>query len=86
MLLNTEKGKELFQFSNKFLEIKKSELSNCMQPNLISPSKPSTKRIEFWNHYNDKGIEYAIHKYVKPQCFKDLIKKTLWICKIRNKP
>jgi len=63
VLVNTEKGKCLFKAIEKNIIKRKSNIQDCIQPNLEQPTKPSLKREEFWNEYQKNGFEFVIKKH-----------------------
>ena len=63
VLLNTEKGKLLFEKVNKGLEIRKVNLADCLQPNLQHPSEIHPKRNHFEEDYKKHGFRYVFNKY-----------------------
>jgi coenzyme F420-reducing hydrogenase beta subunit len=63
VLINSSKGKELFNNIRKDLYYQKSNTTDCLQPNLHTPSLASSKRDQFWKDYRDKGFEYVLKKY-----------------------
>lgn len=66
-LINTEKGKELFNEIKENLIYKECEISNAIKrnPNLSNPSSMPDTREEFWRDYFSKNFEYIIDKYSK---------------------
>ena len=63
VLVNTEKGKELFESIKSVLEIKEVALNNCLQPNLQQPSAIHPERQKFEDLYSKKGFEYVFKRY-----------------------
>ena len=82
LILNTEKGKKLFEAVSENIEYKSSNLDDCMQHNLKAPSVFSEQTENFWKDYVLHGFEYVAKKY-GTLSFKDEIKFKL---KIRIKP
>ena len=63
ILINTEKGRKLFDtIKDRMTEIP-AELENCMQPNLLHPSVFNQKWKNFEKDYERKGFEYVMKKY-----------------------
>lgn len=60
MLLNTEKGRRLFEMIQKDLDIIPAKLEDCMQPNLIHPSIMHKDRDTFERYYVEHGLEAAM--------------------------
>lgn len=63
VLLNTPKGKELFNAVSNRLIVKPVELENSLQPNLQHPSAIHSQRMAFENDYLKRGFIYVIRKY-----------------------
>lgn len=69
LLLNTDKGKEIFdRLKDSFVYIEK-DISEAKSGNrcLSSPYKKNPKSDEFWNTYFEKGYEDAKNKYLYPR-------------------
>ena len=65
------------------LEVWKSNVYDCLQPNLIRPTERPDKREQFWRDYYEKGFKYIAKKYGGYN-FKSIIKKYIReIIKIR---
>lgn len=63
ILLNTEKGKELFDAVKDRMNISPVNLQNCLQGNLIRPTKADPQRDKFEYDYSRKGFKYVYYKY-----------------------
>lgn len=63
ILLNTEKGRKLFEAVNDRLNIIPANLDDCLQPNMIHPSEIHPKRDKFEKEYAVKGFKYVYFKY-----------------------
>lgn len=63
MLINTLKGKQLFDVVKQHLLIQSSSCSKCIQPRLIDPPQPSPSRNQFWEDYERMDFERIIRKY-----------------------
>ena len=63
-IINSKAGKELFDKSKQQLKYIESNLEDCLQPNLIEPTKRSCFYKRLNRHYKNRGIEYIIDKYV----------------------
>lgn len=83
ILVNTEKGRNLFEEAKKDLTIIPAELKNCLQPNLIKPSPIHKRRKNFENDYKKFGFKFIYYKYgdvgivYKLRKLKNYIKKIL---------
>lgn len=63
VLLNTEKGKELFEKIKDRMNTTPVNIENCLQSNLRRPTKADPKRNEFETDYLRKGFKYVYYKY-----------------------
>lgn len=64
VILNTIKGKDIFEkIQNKF-EVVESNTKNCLQPNLIKPTEKPREYNAFWNDYIKRGYKYTATKYI----------------------
>lgn len=63
VLINSEKGKKLFEEVKSNIVFIKSDTKECLQPNLYRPSYQSPIRIKFWKDYQNKGFIYVLKKY-----------------------
>ena len=75
VLVNSDKGHELFDNANKDLRVKKVEIEQCLQPNLIRPTKDPEKRKVLVDYYTRKGFENLVRYVTKPSLFKRILKK-----------
>lgn len=63
VLLNTEKGKIIFEQARKSLDARQVNLESSLQPNLIQPTRIHPSRMTFEEDYKNKGFEYVLKKY-----------------------
>lgn len=63
ILVNTEKGRKLFEAVRERMSIIQVEPNNCLQPNMQHPSQIHPKRNQFEREYAKKGFEYVYFKY-----------------------
>lgn len=63
ILINTPKGKELFESVKDRMEVISAELEDCLQPNLCQPSDIHPEHDKFVQDYCAKGFEYVAKKY-----------------------
>lgn len=63
MLLNTEKGKEIFDAINHCLDMREVSLENSLQPNLQYPSTTHPLRLKFEDDYKKYGFKYVLRQY-----------------------
>lgn len=59
VLINSEKGKEIFKKIKDKFDIEKSCKENCLQNNLIKPSEKNNNYDKFWEEYLKFGYEKA---------------------------
>ncbi len=64
VLINSQKGKELFLSVENKLLFRESESSLCRQRNLEQPTGKPVLREDFWKDYYEHGYEYIAKKYV----------------------
>lgn len=63
ILINTEKGRELFDKVKDRMTVIPARIEDCMQPNLRQPSIIHKKRDKFELEYSSKGFKYVYFKY-----------------------
>lgn len=63
VLVNTEKGRELFEAVKDRMTVVPARLKDCLQPNLQHPSAIHPKRMEFERDYQRKGFLYVMRMY-----------------------
>lgn len=63
ILVNTNKGIELFENVKEKLEFNELELGDAMQPRLKEPVVLSAQTEKFWRDYEKNGFEYIIKGY-----------------------
>ena len=63
VLLNTEKGRDLFDKVKDRMTVIPAKLEDCMQPNLQHPSIIHPKQMSFERDYQCRGFEYVMKKY-----------------------
>ena len=63
VLINTLKGKKVFENIKDELEYIESSIDKCIQPQLKYPSKENKNKKQFWNDYEKKGFMYVAKKY-----------------------
>ncbi len=83
VLVNSEKGRRLFNTVRKDMEVIPAELENCLQPNLQHPSEINPNRNKFEHDYKKHGFKYVMYHYgnigwrYKLNCIKYRIKRKL---------
>lgn len=85
ILINTQKGNEIFNAIKNNLIVIPAKLKDALQPNLCHPSEIHPDRMNFEEDYIKQGFEYTMKKYCdigmkqqlqhKLQIIKRLIKK-----------
>lgn len=63
VLVNTPKGREIFEAVKDKLNTIPAELENCLQPNLQHPSVIHPKRMDFEKEYIKYGFKHVMYKY-----------------------
>ena len=68
VLLNTQKGKMVFEKIQNDLVYQISSVEECLLPqvHLKEPASISPNREVFWDEFYTYGIEYVVHKYCYP--------------------
>ena len=79
-LVNTEKGRKLFEAVKDRMTVIPAKLEDCLQPNLQHPSVIHPKRMNFEQDYQCKGFEYVMKKYGEIG-WKQKVGKTKWKAK-----
>lgn len=87
LLINTDKGRILWNLIKSDMDYFPAELQKVMQKNLHNPSKIHPKRMKFEMDYAKKGFEYVYHHhyYDKPFIMR-IYTKLKNIIKIRTNP
>ena len=65
ILVNTEKGRKIFDSVKDSMTVVPAKLEDCLQPNLQHPSIIHPKRMSFERDYQCRGFEYVMGKYIK---------------------
>lgn len=63
VLVNTEKGRKLFEAVHDRLNTMPAKLEDCLQPNMMHPSEIHPRREKFEDEYAKKGFKYVYFKY-----------------------
>lgn len=63
ILVNTEKGREIFDSIKDDMIVIPAKLEDCLQPNLQHPSVLHKKWRKFESDYEREGFEYVVRKY-----------------------
>ena len=90
VLVNTEKGKRMFDAATLDLERFECDIKNCIQPTLVKPSVASERRTVFWDDYQKMRFEDLLKKYTTPRSLvprtKRSLKQILYKLGIRKHP
>lgn len=65
ILVNTNKGREIFDAIKERMTVIPAKLKDCLQPNLCRPSIIHPKRMSFELDYERRGFEYIYKKYMR---------------------
>lgn len=82
VLLNTEKGRKLFEAVKDKMNTFPTNLEDCLQPNMMHPSEIHPNRDVFEKNYVKHGFKYVMCKYGELGWKKQLRYK---LRKIKNK-
>ncbi len=63
VMINSEKGEQLFASIKRDIFYKKVSPETCVQHNLVKPTQRSDATDAFWAEYPDKSFRYMIKKY-----------------------
>lgn len=63
VLCNSDKGRQLFEASKDHLSVQRTDIEDCLQPNLTAPSELPRQRCSFEKDFSAKGIEYVMKRY-----------------------
>lgn len=63
ILVNTEKGREIFNAVKDRMTVIPAKLEDCLQPNLQHPSLENEHRFDFEKDYKKHGFKFVYYKY-----------------------
>lgn len=63
ILVNTEKGREIFEAVKDRMTVIPAKLEDCLQPNLQHPSPINAHRDKFEKAYKKHGFSYVYYRY-----------------------
>lgn len=90
VLVNTQRGEEIFNLAKRYFDWFETKVENCIQPTLVKPSAPSPRRESFWRDYRTTSFGRVVKKYTFSLSSvgksKKHIKKLLYRCGIRKHP
>ena len=75
VLINSEKGNDLFELAKDDLKVKEVVMENCLQPNLIRPTKESAYRKELIDYYNKNGFDRLARYVTNPSLLQRIVRK-----------
>lgn len=75
VLINTEKGIQVFNAVKESCMIRKVSMDHYTQSPLIKPSKRPKQRDYFWKDYREKDFNFIIKKYAEVNNFHKLKRK-----------
>lgn len=79
VLINTEKGKDIFESVKEQGKWIETSLEECMQPNLQHPTEKPVKYSEFWEDYAALGFVPTVKKYCNYNEDNDIQAERNWI-------
>ena len=62
VLLNTEKGRQLWNHIVKDMDVYPAELKDCIQRTMVEPTPENNKRKQFEKDYTKYGFKYVYKK------------------------
>jgi hypothetical protein len=74
VLVNSQKGAELFEQAKEQLHVVESNKKACWQIHLEFPNNKPSGYSKFWKDYEKKGAEYTLQKYTKGSAMNKLIR------------
>lgn len=72
VLINNEKGREIFKKTEKELIFFETNIEASMQPALKGPFPAPEEREQFWKDFENKGFGYIAKKYAKDTIVKNM--------------
>lgn len=63
ILVNSQKGLNLFDSVKHQLDYLQTDVDDCLQPQLQTPIRKNPLQDVFFRDFSDKGIKYVIYKY-----------------------
>lgn len=80
VLINNEKGEQIFNNVSELLDRKETRIEDSMQPSLKGPFPEPENRSEFWIDFLNKPFAYIVKKYGTPR-LSDRIRRVLRMMK-----
>lgn len=75
VLINTTRGKDLFESCKDNMDFKEARLESCMQKPLIEPYNIPANRENFWKDYERDSFDLIAKKYGDYSFYKDCLWK-----------
>lgn len=69
ILLHSSKGQQLFNLCKEDFYIKDSNITECIQPQLVESINLAKNRSEFISDYKNKGYEFVLKKYLESSSY-----------------
>lgn len=88
ILVNSEKGKYIFEKISENIEVINTDLDYAIShnPSMIRPVKYNIKRENFFRELNNNNLEQLIHKYTKVTLLQKIKNKVRYVLsKVKNK-
>lgn len=82
VLINSEKGKNVFEMIKDNLIWKEVDIENCMQTALRAPFAPNKERDYFWNQYYLEGFSaalFSVENVKKDHLIHNLLPKKIYL-------
>ena len=77
VLVHSKKGQDIFERIKENVEWVESNEVDCQQPNLMHPTKKSSRREQFWKTYNKHGLRKTMKVFVNVPLWRRVIRKFL---------
>lgn len=77
VLVNSEKGAQLFEQAKPDFNWFECHIENCIQPTLVKPSAVSCRRGSFWKDYKKMNFDLFLKKYTTPLTMPLRLKKII---------
>lgn len=63
VMINTQRGMNLFEEANEFIEMQETDYNSSTRPTMFSPPKKPACRDQFWTDYLNNSFDFVVHKY-----------------------
>lgn len=85
ILVNTEKGRKLFESIKGRMNVFPAKIDDCLQPNMCHPSPKHDHRDQFERGFSKYGFKYVYYRYGNIGPIYQIRKFKSWIRKILKK-